>query len=165
MQNKRPAKPVSLDTRDKAILKLLAQDPRTSIADIAREIEAQRDTVAYRIGRLERKGVIAKYHTILEPQTLGLGVFMLALIKLNPVSAEVSGAFVEKLVAHSKVTHVARLLGRYDYFVQIAAEDVVAFDAVLDDIKAMQPGAIADIELANIIDGLKTDDFSGVLSE
>ena len=65
--------------------------------------------------------------------------------------------------AHPHVTHVSRLLGRYDYFVQIAAEDVVAFDQVLDEIKAMQPGIIADIEIANIIDGLKTDDFSGLL--
>ena len=79
-------------------------------------------------------------------------------------AAEMVQQFVEKLVAHPHVTHVSRLLGRYDYFVQIAAEDVVAFDTVLDDIKAMQPGAIADIEIANIIDGLKTDDFSGLLS-
>ncbi len=149
--------------RDKEILRVLAQDPRTSIADIAREIEAQRDTVAYRIGRLERKGVISKYHTILDPQALGLSVFMLALIKMNPVGGEAVASFVEKLVAHPHVTHVSRLLGRYDYFVQIAAEDVVAFDQVLDEIKAMQPGIIADIEIANIIDGLKTDDFSGLL--
>lgn len=164
MSTKRQLKAVPLDARDKQILKLLAQDPRTSIADIARGIEAQRDTVAYRIGRLERKGVISKYHAILEPQALGLPVFMLALIKMNPVAGETVQQFVEKLVAHPHVTHVSRLLGRYDYFVQIAAEDVVAFDTVLDDIKAMQPGAIADIEIANIIDGLKTDDFSGMLS-
>lgn len=164
MTTKRQLKMVPLDARDKQILKLLAQDPRTSIADIAREVEAQRDTVAYRIERLERKGVISKYHTILEPQALGLSVFMLALIKLNPVSGEVAAQFVEKLVAHPNVTHVGRLLGRYDYFVQIAAEDMISFDAVLDAIKAMQPGVISDIELANIIDGLKTDDFGGFLA-
>lgn len=164
MQQKQQRKTAPLDARDKQILKLLAQDPRTSIADIAREIEAQRDTVAYRIGRLERKGVISKYHTILDPQALGLSVFMLALIKMNPVGGAAVTAFVEKLVAHPNVTHVSRLLGRYDYFVQVAAEDVVAFDQVLDEIKAMQPGVIADIEIANIIDGLKTDDFGGLLA-
>lgn len=154
---------VNLDEKDRAILRPVVRDPRMQVADIAREVGVQRDTVVYRIKRLEKRGLIMKYHTILDPLALGLNVFMMVLIKLNPVSKSELTAFLDKLVAHKNVTQVSRLVGKYDYFLQIAAEDIVAFDSVLDDIKAVQQGIIADIEISNVIDGLKTDDFSGLI--
>ena len=153
----------TLDEKDRKVLRVLMRDPRIPIADIARETGLQRDTVLYRIRRFERKGIISKYHTILEPSALGLGMFMLVLIKMGPVAGEEVDPFVEDLKAHKNITHVARLIGKYDYFLQVAAEDIVAFDKVLTDIKNISPGVIADIEVSNIIDGLKTDDFSGLV--
>lgn len=154
---------VNLDEKDRAILRLIVLDPRMQIADIAREVGVQRDTVMYRIKRMEKRGLIMKYHTILEPLALGLSVFMMVLLKLNPVSKSELDVFLQKLKGHKNVTHVSRLVGKYDYFLQIAAEDIVAFDGVLDDIKAMHVGIIADMEISNVIDGIKTDDFSGLI--
>lgn len=154
---------VNLDEKDRAILRLIVRDPRMQIADIAREVGVQRDTVMYRIKRLEKRGLIMKYHTILDPLGLGLSVFMMVLIKLNPVSKSELTVFLDKLKMHRNVTHVSRLVGKYDYFLQVAAEDIVAFDGVLDDIKAMHEGILADIEISNVIDGLKTDDFTGLI--
>lgn len=144
-------------------MKLLMNNPRASIADIARDVGAQRDTVQYRIERLEKRGVIHKYHLIVEPQALGLGVFMLVLLKLAPISTGERGQLIEKLIQHKHVTHISRLVGPYDYALQMAAPDIVAFDAALDEIRAINPSAIADTLIANIIDGLKTDDFSGLV--
>ena len=154
---------VNLDEKDRAILRLVVRDPRMQIADIAREVGVQRDTVQYRIQRMEKRGLIMKYHTILDPLSLGLGVFMMVLVKLNPVSKSELNALLSKLTAHKNITHISRLVGTYDYFLQIAAEDIVAFDAVLDDLKMIQIGAIKDIEISNVIDGLKIDDFSGLI--
>lgn len=154
---------VNLDEKDRAILRLIVRDPRMQIADIAREVRVQRDTVMYRIKRFEKRGLIMRYHTILDPLGLGFSVFMMVLIKLNPATKSELEFFLEKLKAHKNVTHVSRLVGKYDYFLQIAAEDIVAFDSVLDDVKAIQIGLLADIEISNVIDGLKTDDFSGLI--
>jgi len=154
---------VNLDEKDRAILRLLVRDPQMQVADIAREVGVQRDTVVYRVKRMEKRELIMKYHTILDPLGLGLSVFMMVLVKLNPVSKSELEVFLGKLKAHKNVTHISRLVGKYDYFLQIAAEDIVAFDAVLDDIKAIQAGLIADIEISNVIDGIKTDDFIGLI--
>lgn len=154
---------MNLDEKDRAILRLLVRDPQMQVADIAREVGVQRDTVVYRVKRMEKRGLIMKYHTILDPLALGLGVFMMVLVKLNPVSKSELEVFLGKLMAHKNVTHISRLVGKHDYLLQIAAEDILAFDAVLDDIKAIQVGLIADIEISNVIDGLKTDDFSGLI--
>jgi DNA-binding Lrp family transcriptional regulator len=154
---------VNLDEKDRSILQLLLKDPRTPIADIAREVGVQRDTVMYRIRRFEKRGLIAKYHTILEPQALGLNIFMMVLIKVAPVPRADVDAFIKKLVAHKNVTHIGRLVGKYDYFLQMAAEDIAAFDKALDEVKALHDGLIVDVEVSNVIDGIKIDDFSGLI--
>lgn len=154
---------VNLDEKDRAILRIIVADPRTPIADIARQVGIQRDTVLYRIKRFEKRGLIMKYHTILEPQALGLNIFMMVLIKLAPVDKDALKDFLEKLVAHKNVTHVSRLVGRYDYFLQIAAEDIVSLDTVLDELKSIRQGLIVDMDISSVIDGLKTDDFSGLI--
>lgn len=154
---------MNLDEKDRAILRILMKDPRAQIADIARDVGIQRDTVMYRIRRFEKRGLIAKYHTILEPETLGFSIFMMVLIKVAPVPRAEIDAFIQKLVLHKNVTHIGRLIGKYDYFLQMAAEDISAFDKALDDVKAIHEGVIVDVELANIIDGIKIDDFSGLI--
>ena len=154
---------VNLDEKDRNILQLLLKDPRTQIADIAREVGVQRDTVMYRIQRFEKRGLIAKYHTILEPSALGLNIFMMVLVKVAPVSRGEVEIFIQKLVAHKNVTHIGRLVGKYDYFLQMAAEDIVAFDKALDEVKALHEGLIVDVEISNVIDGIKIDDFSGLI--
>lgn len=154
---------VPLDEKDREILKILVADPRASVADISRKVGAQRDTVMYRIKRFEKRGLISKYHTILDPQALGLNIFMMVLLKIAPVSTELVNDFLEQLVVHKNVTHISRLIGKYDYFIQMAAEDIKAFDAALDEVKTKGKGIIVDMEMASIIDGPKTDDFSGLI--
>ena len=156
-------KKVNLDETDKKVLRAVMADPKASIADIARDIGVQRDTVKYRLERFEKRGLIVAYHTIVSPEALGLEAFMQVLVKTAPVPKEQLEQFIAGVVAHKNVTHVTRLVGKHDYLLQMAAEDVVAFDTALDEIKALQPGIITEIELANIIDGPKTDDFSGLV--
>ena len=157
------SKKVNIDKTDKAILHCLSIDTRASIADIARDIGVQRDTVSYRIERMEKRGLIMKYHTIIDPLTLGCDIFMMVLIKTAPVEKKVVDDFLSALVAHPNVTHVSRLVGKYDYLLQMAASDIIAFDEALDQVKAIQSGMIIETEISSIIDGLKIDDFGGLI--
>ena len=154
---------VNLDETDKSVLRCIMADPRSSIADIARTLGVQRDTVTYRLERMEKRGLIQKYNVIVEPAALGCEVFMQVSIKLAPVSQERSDGFVEMLVAHPNVTHIERLIGKYNYAVQMAAENIAAFDVALDEIKQAGQGILTEIDLANIIDGPKINDFSGLV--
>jgi DNA-binding Lrp family transcriptional regulator len=133
------------------------------VADIARTVCAQRDTVLYRIERLEKLGLIQKYHTIIEPSALGLPVFMLVLLTLSPAHEAQRGEFIQKLHALPYVTHIARIIGPYDYFVQIAAADINTCDVALSNIKTLVPGVVQSVVTAPIIDGIKTDDFTALV--
>jgi DNA-binding Lrp family transcriptional regulator len=64
-------KKVELDEKDEKILEVLDKKSRSSIADISRKTGIPRDTVLYRMKKMEEKKVIRFYHTALNPSILG----------------------------------------------------------------------------------------------
>lgn len=154
---------LNLDEKDRQILRFLLKTPKATVADIARDAGVQRDTVAYRLERFEKRGLIVKYHTIIEPQVLGLAVFMMLLVKVKPVAKERLDTFITLAQQHKNVTHMSRLIGNHDYLFQVATKDIADFDRVLDELKQAGEGIVDQIELSSIIDGLKTDDFTGLV--
>ena len=87
----------------------------------------------------------------------------MVLIKLAPVPKSQDNNFFQTLISHPNVTHLTKLVGKYDYHLEIAALDIATFDIVMDEIKAISPGIISDIEMVSIIDNGKIDDFSGLV--
>jgi len=154
---------MNLDKKDKEILLELIQDPRATIAEIARKIGVQRDTVTYRIEKFEKTGLIKKYHTIIDPFILGKGVFMMVMIKVKPVTSIEMNKFVKKLITIAEVTDITRIHGNYDYILTMAAESIQASDDVLDKIKSIKKDFITNIDVFNIVDEPKTDDFTGLI--
>jgi len=65
---------VRLDETDRAIVDLLRQDARRTIADIAERVALSPAPVKRRIERLERAGVIAGYTVVLDHAKLGSSV-------------------------------------------------------------------------------------------
>lgn len=62
---------------DKRIIKILQDDARTSITDIAKKVGLSRNAVKYRIKMLEREGYIKKYNTVIEPEKFGKKLMIL----------------------------------------------------------------------------------------
>ncbi|MFO7710532.1 MAG: Lrp/AsnC family transcriptional regulator, partial [Candidatus Woesearchaeota archaeon] len=63
---------MELDEIDKKVLFELSQDARQSYKDIARQISSKKDTVAYHISDLQKKGIITKYVPVISIANLGL---------------------------------------------------------------------------------------------
>lgn len=154
---------VNLDEKDRKILHLLIEEPRISVADIARKVGAQRDTVIYRMKRFEKKGLILKYHIVIDSAALGLDIFMLVLVKTAPVSQPVLDEFVDALMKQKHVTHVAKLVGKYDFMLYMAAPDMAAFDKALTEVKSIQEGVVTEIEPIGVSEAYKIDDFSALI--
>jgi Lrp/AsnC family leucine-responsive transcriptional regulator len=67
-----PAISSSFDIFDLRILRLLAIDARMSIRSVSREVGMSAPSVAERISRLERDGVIRGYRADIDPSALGV---------------------------------------------------------------------------------------------
>ncbi len=92
-----PSSPaVPLDDIDRALVRLLAQDPRASHRKLAQQVNVSGPTVGDRIGRLERLGVIRGYTVSVDWATLGLPVEVHIPIIIAP------GADLERIVSDLK---------------------------------------------------------------
>lgn len=154
---------VHLDKKDKQIVTLLQKDARMSIAEISRELGVQRDTVFNRIERMERKGLILAYQAIIKPDKVGYDIFAIFMIQVTPTPSQQLEEFTSGLISLAHVTHVNKTVGLYDYIVYTAHNSMEQLNTTLDQIKSIQNGFVQKIDVINILDEIKTDDFSGVI--
>lgn len=66
--------PITADRTDRAILAVLQQDGRRSMAELARDVRMSASAVAERVRRLEEAGVIRGYRADVDPEALGYSV-------------------------------------------------------------------------------------------
>jgi Lrp/AsnC family leucine-responsive transcriptional regulator len=76
------------DLRNVELLKILLENPRITISEVARRIGMSSPAVKERITRLEEAGIIAGYRVELNPQALGYPVT--AFVRVRPAPGQLS---------------------------------------------------------------------------
>jgi len=102
----------TLDSLDKKILTVLDANARTPVTRIAKQVNAAKETVAYRLRNLE-KTIIKGYYPIIDTGALGCRYYKIFL-KLNPLPAQQRIALLTFIVAQPHVAQVLELEGPYD---------------------------------------------------
>ena len=74
---------MAYDDVDKKILELLSGNSRLSVRQISKIIKVSPPTISRRIRRLEEKGVIKGYVSIIEDEELGYDCRALLLVKMS----------------------------------------------------------------------------------
>jgi len=77
---------LELDIVDWEVVELLQRDGRVSIAQVARKLRMAPPSVADRIKRLEKAGVIIGYRADIDPQALGLVIMAFIRVRIRPPS-------------------------------------------------------------------------------
>src|SRR3954454_6607553 len=77
-----------LDATDLRILRILLDDARTSVADIARAVGMSAPSVSERMRRLEENGTIQGYAAQINPAVIGLPLG--AWLRVRPVPGELA---------------------------------------------------------------------------
>lgn len=75
-----------LDDTDRALLRLLAEDARTPVADLAREVGLSAPSTAERLRRLEAQGVIERFTVQIDPRALGYT--LQAIVRVKPLPGQ-----------------------------------------------------------------------------
>lgn len=149
--------PIRLDSKDKKILELLSKNARMPISEISRKSKIQRDSIVYRIKRLERLNVIRFYTTILNPSALGFPIYSYVHLKLHNLDESLEKEFVSFLVSNPQVTYVVKISGEWDYDITIAAKDLGNFEEVLKEIRYKFSKIIKDYSTNLILQEYKFD--------
>lgn len=146
-----------LDKKDKKILKALDKDARASIASISRKTGIQRDSVHYRINRMKRSGTIRFFHTVLNPSILGCEIYSYVNFTLHNLTPEKEKSMIEHFENNPHIVYAAKTTGKWDFMINIAAEDLNQFDKVLNKLRVDFADIIKEYESSPIIQEYKYD--------
>lgn len=165
LQNYDKKQKFTLDDKDKAILQVLFKNPRAPISIIAEQCGMLRDSVRYRIKKMEEAYLIYDYHLIINPKVLGYEYFSHVFIQLEPVGEADLQEFHMKLLSMPNVTHISKMIGMFDLVLTVAARDAADFGRIMNEIKSSPKKVIQKIDSATIVDDTKIDDFSQLIAQ
>jgi DNA-binding Lrp family transcriptional regulator len=131
MSDPHPSSPASsVDAVDRTILRILADDGRISVAELARRAAISRASAYARLERLTGSGVIRGYSARIDHRSIGLGVAALILVTSE------QGQWRElrhALAAVPEVEYLGLVAGDFDFMILVRATSTDELrDVVLD---------------------------------
>ena len=120
---------MQLDHIDKAIIRLLSDDGRSTYSDMAKSVGVSVGTVRNRVTALRDSGAL-HLNIWLDPNKVGYGVNVTSLIK---VRAGTLDDVTDALIALESTGYVAIIAGEHDLIVDIFCRDVPQLNRVLKD--------------------------------
>ena len=129
---------VSLDETDIKILKILQDDCKRRIADIAKEVGKGISSVHARIKALESHGVINAYRCIIDPAAVHRSTLAFILIRVRyraPGTDEVLSQrdLCRELAKHPYVQEVHVLSGEFDVLLKVRTSTVEEINTFIVD--------------------------------
>jgi len=115
-----------LDVKDRKILYELDIDSRQSFSQLGKKVWLHKDVVAYRVKKLQEKGIIKDFHTEVNCFKLGYSEIKFYLIYQN-ITPEIKQEIINYLVNNPYTDIVHSLEGQYDLCVISRVENIAKF--------------------------------------
>ncbi|MFJ9810485.1 Lrp/AsnC family transcriptional regulator [Streptomyces sp. NPDC101158] len=129
---------MAVDELDTRILRLLIEQPRTSVREYARILGVARGTVQARIDRLERDGVITATGPVLSPAALGHPVLAFVHIEVTQGHLDDVG---DALAGVPEIVEAFSITGGGDLLTRVVARDAGHLEDVIQRLIQL-PGVV-----------------------
>lgn len=110
----------SLDHTDLKILKLVQENAKMSYAEISEEIGLSVSSVNERLKKLQNKGVIQNYCSVISAEKLGLYTLAFVLILINDPKTEEN--FLQKINSLNQVQECHCISGDFSFLIKVRCE-------------------------------------------
>jgi Lrp/AsnC family leucine-responsive transcriptional regulator len=130
----------SLDRIDRKILRLLQQDGRTSVSQLAREVHLSVTPTLERVRKLEGSGYIEGYFARLSARRLGLGLVAYVEVLLDRTTRDAFERFKSAMLTYDEVMECHMVAGGFDYLLKVRVKDMERYRSFLGDSIASLPG-------------------------
>lgn len=132
MPNRLQASDMLDDSTNVALLRLLRDDPRLSISELARRVKMSAPAVRERLQRLEEAGIV-RWRVDIDPRALGFPVSAYVRVRPAPGQLPKVAALAQKM---PQVTECHRVTGEDCFVVKIHIAALDQLDHVLDQFLA-----------------------------
>jgi len=127
-------KRVKLDMKDRKILFELSINPRFSNSFIGKKTGLPRETVAYRIEQLKKKGILTGSIVAINPKAFGLTGYEVH-FELKNFSMKAMQEILDYLIKHPKIRRVVECGGKSDIAIVVLAATLEDFQETINRIK------------------------------
>lgn len=117
-----------MDSTDYKILNILQKDCMISYKDLAQKVGLSYSPTYERIRLMEEEGIIKSRVTILDPNKIGVKLFVYCNITLKEQSKKSLLDFEKSISKMPEVMEVISLSGVYDYMLKIATSDIESYN-------------------------------------
>jgi len=147
------------DKYDKIILRELDHNARKPLSELSKKVGLSRDAIRNRIKKMIDARVIHAFKPIYDTPQLGFPIVNYVFISLyNPTEAK-EEEFLKFLKSNKNITYVASLIGKWDYILDIMAENQGHFDQILKQLRRKFSELIKDYEVYGVLQEHKYEEI------
>lgn len=130
---------MDLDKKDWAILKILEQNARFTVKEIARQVHLSTTPVHERIKRLEEAGVIRQYVTLLDAAKVQKSLTVFCYVSLKEHGKNAGTKFINAILNMPQVLECFSISGEFDFLLKVVCKDMNAYyDFHVNDLSEIQ---------------------------
>ena len=126
-KEKYPVVQGELDEKDLVILRLLQQNAKITVREIAAQVHLSTTPVHERIKRMEEDGVIRQYATLVEPSKVKKGLMVICYVSLKQHNKIAGTKFIKMIQNMPEVVECYNISGEFDFMLKVMAENMDAY--------------------------------------
>jgi Lrp/AsnC family leucine-responsive transcriptional regulator len=130
----------TLHPTDKRILEILQTQGRIPNVQLAAEVALSPSAVLERVRKLEERGIIQGYVTILDNRKVGLGTVAFVAVSLSLHHDDAIENFHGFVSGNAKVLECYHIAGTEDYLLKVCTRDIDDYERFLLDSLTRTPG-------------------------
>ena len=120
-----------LDRTDLQILRILQEDGRITVKELAHRVHLSPTPVFDRMRRMEAAGIIERYTTVLNADKLGQGFIVFCSVKLRRMGKDIAHDFIDRIQDIPEVAECYNISGEFDFLLKIYAPDMHYYNEFL----------------------------------
>ena len=118
---------ISLDEKDYEILRLVEENAKLTVREIAVQINLSTTPTHERIKRLEKNKVIKNYAAILDKKKVNKGIMVICMITLREHNKKAGQDFIDAVMKFEEVLECYNISGDFDFMLKIVAESMDSY--------------------------------------
>lgn len=142
---------LEIDETEESILKILANNSRIPTIEIMKKLNFTRDLVTYRIKKLEKKGIILCYRSLVDLEKMGYHLYKI-IFRLNNFSKEQEAGLISYCESIPNIVQYIRLVGNWDVEIEVEIENENKLYEIINEIRNKFDKIVIDYEVLHIIE-------------
>jgi len=122
-----------LNNTDRSILKLLQENARMTLKEIAKKLHVSTTPIFDRIKKMEKAGVIKNYVTLIDHKKVGKSLIVFINISLKEHDKSCINRFVESITKFPEVIECHHITGNADFLLKLILVDIEAYNQFILD--------------------------------